>query len=646
MSGRLRYLPALDGVRAFAVAGVLCYHASLAWAPGGFLGVDMFFVLSGFLITTLLLREKTETGGIALKAFWVRRARRLLPALGVLLVIVVVYAVFLAAPEELRTIRADALASIGYVANWRFITSGSSYFEQFQAPSPLRHMWSLAIEEQFYLIWPLIAYGVFRVAKDFRRGLALVTGGMLVTSVVLMTVLYEPGRDPSRVYYGTDTRAQSLLVGALLSILMIQHPVVEGRVRRMALQVAGIVAAVGLAVMWVSVTDRAQMLYRGGFLLEAVLVATVIAAVIQPRPGPLGALLSVGWIRWIGQISYGLYLYHWPVYVALDTQRIGLDGYALFAVRLAVTFAIATASYYLLEMPIRRGTFSMRHVRALIPGTLAAVLAGVLLATAGAPPAKVEVSAADVRAPQTAQLVSAHATPTPRVMLVGDSVASSLAPGLTRQAADGSFVFFDASVLGCGLSSTRGEHWVGEWAQPEERCFPEWRERWARDVTRFDPRIVVLMMSGHDAVDRRIDGQEIAFDSDAGAELERADVRDAIAVLSSHGAHVVVLTLPYGRQPWRLPVDPRRSGFNPAWVDRLNNAALEVVAGLPDQATMLDLNHLLSPDGYWTGAVDGIQVRAPDTIHLSDAGADFVAAWLVPQALPLVATEPVSDARR
>ncbi len=166
---------------------------------------------------------------------------------------------------------------------------------------------------------------------------------MLAGSVALMAILYQPGRDPSRVYYGTDTRAQSLLVGALLAMLMLDRPVVRRDVARVALQVAGLVAAAGLAVMWVTFSDHADQLYRGGFLLEAVLVAVVIASVVQPRPGPLGALLSVGWIRWIGQISYGLYLYHWPVFITLDEARTGLDGYALFAVRLAVTFGIATA---------------------------------------------------------------------------------------------------------------------------------------------------------------------------------------------------------------------------------------------------------------------------------------------------------------
>jgi peptidoglycan/LPS O-acetylase OafA/YrhL len=636
-TGRLRYLPALDGLRAFAVAGVLCYHGGLAWAQGGFLGVDMFFVLSGFLITTLLLREREDTGVIAVGAFWLRRARRLLPALGVLILVVVAYAVFLAAPEELRTIRSDALASIGYVANWRFIFSGSSYFAQFQAPSPLRHVWSLAIEEQFYLIWPLIVMVVLRLRHGSTRALAVVAGSMLVGSVALMAIMYEPGRDPSRVYYGTDTRAQSLLVGALLAMLLLKRPVLEGRVTRVALQVGALVAAAGLATMWVAVSDHAGMLYRGGFLLEALLVAVVITAVIQPTSGPLGALLSVAWIRWVGQISYGVYLYHWPVYVALDEPRLGIDGYALFTVRIAVTLAIATASYYLVEMPIRRGTFSWRRVTAFVPGVVAATLAGVILATAGAPPAKVEVSAAEVQAPAADELRFAQVARRTRVMLVGDSLAGSLSPGVQRLAREHRLAFFDATVPGCGLTSDTGERWVGEWALPEERCLPPWRTRWADHVATFDPDIVILPLSAHDAVDRRVAGQEIAFDSDAGAELERRDLRDAVRVLGARGARVVVLTMPYFRQPWRLPMDPKRSSFNNAWVDRMNSTAFEALAGLGPRAAVLDMHALLDPEGRWTDTVDGIPVRAPDTIHLSDPGADYVARWLMPQALGLVA---------
>jgi lysophospholipase L1-like esterase len=251
------------------------------------------------------------------------------------------------------------------------------------------------------------------------------------------------------------------------------------------------------------------------------------------------------------------------------------------------------------------------------------------------------VAAADVRAPTVRQLTADEARLSgielrTRVMLVGDSIAGSLAPGVGRRASTDDFFFFDATVPGCGLTSDRGERWVGDWELPNDRCLPEWRLRWPQHVAEFDPDIVLLLLSAHDAVDRRIDGQEVAFDSPQGEELMRKDLRDAIEVLSARGARVIVLNAPYNRQPWRLPVDPRRSSFNNSWVDRQNSVAFQVASEDPDRATLLDLNLFLDPDGRWTDTVEGVNVRAADTVHLSDAGADLVASWAMPPVLALV----------
>jgi peptidoglycan/LPS O-acetylase OafA/YrhL len=217
---RFGYQPALDGLRAVAVLGVLFYHGLVSWWRGGFLGVDVFFTLSGYLITTLLLMERDATSRIDLKGFWIRRARRLLPALFLVTAFVAAYGAFFAEPLELSSLRADSIASLFYVANWRFIFSGQSYFSALLAPSPVKHTWSLAIEEQWYLFWPIVFTLGYKFTKFRARNWAIGLLGFAALSGLLMAVLYHPGSDPSRVYYGTDTRAQPLLLGAALAFAL------------------------------------------------------------------------------------------------------------------------------------------------------------------------------------------------------------------------------------------------------------------------------------------------------------------------------------------------------------------------------------------------------------------------------------------
>src|ERR687894_1117737 len=219
-TGSLPYLPGLDGLRALAVIAVLLYHAGISWIPGGFLGVEVFFVLSGYLITALLLAEWRTKGSVDVKAFWLGRARRLLPALYLLLVVTLAYAVVFL-PGEVAGLREDVIAALGYVTNWYLVLGHESYFEAVGRPSLLKHLWSLAVEEQFYLFWPLVFWlGVSFGATRWRtrRVLMAALGGAAI-SVALMAVLFVPGVDPSRLYYGTDTRAGGLLVGAALALV-------------------------------------------------------------------------------------------------------------------------------------------------------------------------------------------------------------------------------------------------------------------------------------------------------------------------------------------------------------------------------------------------------------------------------------------
>jgi peptidoglycan/LPS O-acetylase OafA/YrhL len=353
-SRRLTYLPGVDGLRALAVLAVLLYHADLSWIRGGFLGVDVFFVISGYLITTLLLTEWLQRGRIDLPAFWLRRARRLLPALFLLLAVTLVFAVLFLS-SEVAGLRGDAFAALGYVTNWYLIFSHQSYFEMMGRPSLFRHLWSLAVEEQFYIVWPLLLTAMMWLLRP-RLVLPVVLAGA-VASTVLMALLYQPDVDPSRVYYGTDTRGVGLLVGAALAFLW-----APGRTGGRAGQVHPLLLdAIGLSGLGVLVYSFLRLdgfdpfLYQGGFALVAVASAMVIAVAVHPR-AHLGALLGQQPLRWLGLRSYSVYLWHWPVFMLTRPQLdVPIDGLPLLALRFGVTIVLAEFSYRFVETPIRGG---------------------------------------------------------------------------------------------------------------------------------------------------------------------------------------------------------------------------------------------------------------------------------------------------
>jgi len=644
----MRYMPALDGLRALAVLAVMAYHFQVSWARGGYFGVDAFFVLSGFLITSLLLDEHRATGRIDLRAFWARRARRLLPALALVLGVVALYAYRAATPVELHQLRRDGLSTIVYLANWNQIASHVSYFASFGPPSALKHTWSLAIEEQFYLVWPLVVVCIVGLAarrgRDGARLLAGVAGVFAAGSAVLMAVLYHPGHDPSRVYYGTDTRAQSLLAGAVLAVVLARGPALRTRTHRFALHAAAVVAACCLAWIWTFTRDTDGWQYRGGFACAAVLVAIVIASVTRPESsGPLGRVLSWAPLRGIGLISYGLYLWHYPVYVYVSPDRVGLDGGSLLALRTVATFAIAGVSYFLVERPVRRGVLRAPQLRFLVPAAAVALVSALVVSTAGALPVELRsISASSIAAPPapppppspTARPAGrgARATVRPmRVMLVGDSVAASLSPGLARATAARHELLWNVAVPGCGLATDVGETWVGSWLGVAPNCLPSWRSRWPAEIDLFRPDVVVVLVGTHETFDRRINGVVSTFDSSAGAALATSDLEQAVAILSRRGAHVVFLSTPYYVPGWPMQIDQPRSMFNPSWIDRYNAIERDVVARSGGRASLLDLNRLIDPEGSWTASVGAVQIRKADRMHLSDDGARFVADWLTPQ---------------
>lgn len=352
-----KYVPSIDGLRALAVIAVIAYHLNFSWAKGGFIGVDIFFVLSGYLITNILLTQWEKNQSLQLKQFWLRRFRRLIPAVYVMIVVVVIYSVFFH-PEILKNLRGDAIASFFYVSNWWFIFHNVSYFDSFGLPSPLKNLWSLAIEEQFYMVWPLFLLVFLKWVKNPKLLLKIVVGlGLL--SAILMTVLYVPGTDPSRVYYGTDTRAFDLLAGCALAFVWPFNrlsPVVPKK-SKAALNIAGTISILFFLLFTAFVSEYQPFLYRGGLLLVAILGVIMIATISHPA-SYLSRIFSFKPLRWIGTRSYGIYLWHYPI-ITLTTPVLEITQPNIWRaiLQVAATFIIAELSFRFIETPIRKNGF-------------------------------------------------------------------------------------------------------------------------------------------------------------------------------------------------------------------------------------------------------------------------------------------------
>ena len=618
---RLEYQPALDGLRGIAVAGVIAFH--LGYLQGGFLGVDLFFTLSGYLITRLLLLEREGTGRINKWAFWSRRAWRLLPALLMVVGAGAVYAATAARPDELNGIHDAGLTALVYVTNWQFISAGGGYWAIFTSPSPFDHLWSLAIEEQFYVLWPLIVIPILGRRGNTRR-LLMVTSLLIAATTIVFIV-----DDPMRSYLSSISRSSSILIGAALALGIHRGDAWLERATRG--RTASVLVTLSIAYLfwsWTSVNGSLDLgFFNGGFFFHAVAVAILIAVITAAPEGRLARFARLSPFRELGAVSYGAYLWHWPIIVVFNAERTGLDGAALLMVRLGLTLAATIASYRLVERPARASWSRRFRPHIVFPAIGVAVAVALIWATAQpkprivigpTPSSTASVSVPDVSTtmpePEVAEppggdveaapsLISTSPTELPllrtpsagrplRVLLVGDSYLYDAQPGIV------------ASLEANELFEVAADARLG-FALFDQSSFDSLSE----NVANSDPELVLTMWA-------RFDIAKLEQDSSGASRAEYANLLDsAIQELSVNGALVGVVGLAPSLTPGvdRVPVDLSINQLFRDAVDRSKGGAF-----------YLDPNPIVAPDGTperWIDTEDGeLLVRKADVSHFCSDG--------------------------
>jgi peptidoglycan/LPS O-acetylase OafA/YrhL len=656
-------ISALDGLRAVALLIIMGYHFGVGWLQGGFFSLDIFYVLSGYLITGLLLSEYAKRGRIKLSAFWLRRARRLLPALLIVLVAVTLMVRFAEPAGLYPGFRLNALSALFYFSNWWQIHASGNYFVMTGATSPLTHTWSLAVEEQFYLVWPLVVLGVFTLARTVQKGitaLLFVSGIGALASALEMAALYHPRANITRLYFGTDTHAQSILVGATMAcaLTLIQRKRGEGGMAptartnpaRYGLILLGLLGFAGTFALTYLQGGTAAFDYQGGFFLSALSAAAIILGAVCVPSGPIAWTLSAKPLVWLGTISYGAYLWHYPVFIYLDRARTGTSGFPLLLIRFAVTFAFAAASYYLVERPVMYGTF-WRSLKAIGPATvlLVATVAVVIAGTVS------EASASPSVVPIPVHAVSGRTVP---VLMEGDSTALTLGVALAYAAAqshDGLNII-DQGIEGCGIAEGRTVVSNGTVGPMPAPCNPDapkqdqWPALLDRAVVRNKPGVVILLAGRWEVYNRAdLAGRITNITDPSYADYIESQLQHFVAIASAAGSRVVLMTAPYydsGEQPNGQP----QPQDQPVRVQDYNRLVRKVAAANPQTVSVVNLNPIVCPDGRFTTTVGHVTVRAPDGVHFptfnftqANAHAPDTAAqvkqfagWIGPQVLPQI----------
>lgn len=606
------------------LTGVLLFHAPFSWMGGGFLGVSTFFTLSGYLIGTLLIRESRSTGRVDFGAFWDRRLRRLGPALWIGVLGVVASASWWLPADTRERLLPDAVATLSYVSNWRFMAPEYAYAQLFSDPSPLQHSWSLSIEAQYYLAFPLVVGLCFRGSATPWR-LAAVLLAVFTLSVIRAFADPYDSDAINHVYYSTLSRAAEPLAGALLALLLAREG--DGGRHDRGLTIAAVGAAAIMLAAWCLSEVGSPWLYRGGFALHAVLSAIVIAAILRPS-NPFQRVLSVEPLPWIGRLSYGAYVYHWPIFLILSPERTGLANAPLFVLRVAVTMAWAWVSYRFIEQPVR--------LRRLMGSRGAVFAASLAIPLAVGAAAVLHEPSQRFTAPENVSIDEAQEIlgRAPRISGFGDSTAlalrAALLPWLERA---GMEVETGGVLFGCSLVNRGERYFWSRWMGIPKQCrdlLGKWRER----VEEFPVDVVTMLVGPWDILTLRLgeDEREMAFGDPEFDRLFTDTIDETIAMFREHGVGTIWLTAPpitYRGKFWR---DRARlqAANDPARMRRLNALVEEAAERWPDDLRVIDFaGYLRSRDID----LDRDDVR-PDGVHFKEAMmAEFVDDWLGPEVL-------------
>jgi peptidoglycan/LPS O-acetylase OafA/YrhL len=619
------YVGAFDGMRGIGLVAVLLYHGGYTVLPGAFFSISMFFTLSGFLITMLMIKEVARSSRVALGAFWLRRARRLLPAALFTLIGVLLLRQYFTAigPDRLR---GDVLAALAYVENWWLIHTNQAYGAIFSEGSPVQHFWSLAIEEQYYLFFPLLMALLYRVVVRNMRIVAV----LAVLTAASFAYAASLSSNLDRAYYNTFSRASEILTGIVAAFLVAQFDRDRTPGARHGIDAVGVGAMIGMAWLWSSIDLHSPFVFRGATLLNSLFTCIVIVACLQP--GVVTRFLNVAPIRRFGMISYGVYLVHWPIFLILDEHRLGLGHNETFVVRVLVTLAVAISMYHLFENPIRRGKLlpGRSFFVAVAIGTAAVIGLALLL-----PDDDPNVLDLSTSSPVTGQLSDLRSMPTiagdQRVMVVGDSMSWSVFIGLDDWGKTHHAQFGRYSALGCGIGGTGELDYLGL----VRSTFPDCGQ-WHRDLDdalrAFRPDTVLVVIGLADVSPRKFpDGKfRNLGDPEFDARLT-AHVRRVARTLTSTGATLRWATFPHVNIPFSSggTGDPPFVENEPKRMDALNALVARAISDVP-RASMLDLAaYMRARPG---GELD--PDFRPDGAHLSAAGSTEVARWLGPQLVP------------